>query len=220
MTRETRRKKKYNSERVALTNKWLSAEYQAAYTPNYIVETLTSELEKSLCEERQVNSLLNDKLKAAVTDLRDKVKARYYAPFVKPDDYSAQITNALEMLKMLGHNISEADVEMILAPFKYDYEQMQVFHRLIDNIEMQACKIEQRAPRDFDNTFAQVNACAKALAEYDEAHAIAENLFIGKQYEDNSRVFNGAYIAASYHDGYDEITGQARLIELEEGLTA
>lgn len=133
--------------------------------------------------------------------------------FAKPADYSAQIANALECIKTLGSHITEADVDMLLEPFKADYGQMKIFQRIIDQREQTFCEVEHRQPKDFSKTFETVEACTLALQESEELKEIADKAFTWPKLEGEGRGFAGIWFVFEKHDTYNELAGQSTLLD-------
>ena len=121
---------------------------------------------------------------------------------------------ALTMLKMLPLN--EDNVELVFSPFKADYEQMRVFDHIVSTLDRHACEIEHRQPYNYARTFAKTREASGKLAYYDKLREIAKLLFLHPKTErDVIRAGADVYVK-EYADGYDEITGQARMLELAE----
>ena len=205
-----RMSKEANDARMSWCKKYLSAESVKRMTPEGINATLGPKLDEITETERQSNKVFNSELFSEVSAMRDKVKSKYYVSFEKPDDYSQQIANALELLKSLP--LTEDNVDVVLKPFEQDYEQMKVFQILVESMDAHACQTESRQPMLYDKTFARVRDCTAALTEYDEMCAIAKGLFVYPKYALDV-VKNGAYeYVLAYDDGYDEMNGQAQLL--------
>lgn len=197
-----------NETRTETIHNWLSQSSQASHNPGYITENLQSELTKISEKERAMNLQFNEQLRAAIATYRDEIKAKFYSPFDKPTDYVMQIANALELIKMLGDGLSDADANKILEPFQNDYEQMSIFDRVL-----QFGKYE-----NFAETFRKFNLCRLELLKADEAYQLAQSLFIGQKYQGQGYRYNNAYFILDYFDGYNEIDRQKCLLELIEKI--
>lgn len=209
-----RMSKQANEARTSWCKKYLSADARQNYTEKYISEKLSAELAEIAETEHSANVRFNEELVAESEALFEAAKRKIVPTFEKPDDYATQIANALTMLKMLPLN--EDNVELVFSPFKADYEQMRVFDHIVSTLDRHACEIEHRQPYDYARTFAKTREASGKLAYYDELREIAKLLFLHPKTErDVIRAGADVYVK-EYADGYDEITGQARMLELAE----
>lgn len=213
-----RMSKQANEARTSWCKKYLSADARQNYMEKYISEKLSAELAEITETEYSANVRFNKELIAESEALLEAAKRKIVPAFERPDDYAMQIANALTMLKMLP--LSEDNVELIFSPFKADYEQMRVFDHIVSTLDRHVCEIEHRQPYDYEKTFAETRKRAEKLAYYDELREIAERLFLYPKTErDVIRAGADVYVK-EYADGYDEITGQARMLELAESEVA
>ena len=202
-----RMSKQANEARTSWCKKYLSADARQNYTEKYISEKLSAELAEIAETEHSANVRFNEELVAE----SEAAKRKIVPTFEKPDDYATQIANALKMLPL-----NEDNVELVFSPFKADYEQMRVFDHIVSTLDRHACEIEHRQPYNYARTFAKTREASGKLAYYDELREIAKLLFLHPKTErDVIRAGADVYVK-EYADGYDEITGQARMLELAE----
>lgn len=206
--------KQANEARTSWCKKYLSADARQNYTEKFIFEKLSAELAEITETEHSANVGFNKELAAEAEMLFETAKRKIAPTFEKPADYAMQIANALTMLKMLP--LTEENVDAVLSPFKADYEQMRVFDRIIEAMDSQACEIERRQPCDYEKTFSETRETATKLARYNELREIASRLFLYPKIERDTIRAGASVYVKEYADSYDELTGQARLIELAE----
>lgn len=197
----------------AVIKKWTSRDYQATYAQDYIIEQLKAELTSLRLALVEADKGFNVALNREVASIRDSIKSRFFADFEKPADYSTQITNALQMMTMLGSKIDDKTASTILAPFKNDFEQLSIFNSILLSTVQDSNEGDTR----FAETFSQYNKCKSALNVCEEMSEIAKSLFIHKKYDTDGTIFYGHLFSAQY-DSYAELDGQQKIVELSTQL--
>ena len=208
------RNKNFNDTQNAIKEaikKWTSRDYQAVYSQDYLIEQLKAELTSLRLALIEADKGFNVALNREVANIRDSIKGRFFAVFEKPADYSTQITNALQMITMLGSKLDDKTASTILETFKNDFEQLAIFNSILLHAIQDSDELDTR----FSETFSQYNKCKSALDSCEEMAEIAKLLFIHKKYDDfnNGTTFYGQFFSGQY-DGYDEIDGQQKIVEL------
>ncbi len=201
--------------------KWTSLDSQVQYNPAFIKENLRKELEIINNKEGADNLQFNKQLKNEVEKLCNKIKCSIYPDFEKPVDYTTQIANALNVINSLGSNITDKSANIILEPFKNDYDQMKIFNIILENIANKTVEANKNlTPIKFTETFSHFNECAEVMEKCDEIMKIAESLFLHTKIENNYTRFDDSYMVNSYTDSYSEIAGQQRIITLITEVSA
>lgn len=116
---------------------------------------------------------------------------------------------------MLGDKLDDKTASTILLPFKNDYEQMGIFKSILLHTVQDSNELDAR----FSETFSQYDKCKSALDACEEMAEIAKFLFIYKKHDNfnDGTTFYGHYFCTQY-DGYDEIDGQQKIVELAAEL--
>lgn len=200
---------KFNSERKAICENWLTQESRDTYDPNYIVSRIYDSLDEIDTREEQAFTRLNSILKEEMSKVRNSLQAKYYPPFNKASDL--QIANALTLINTFGREITENDCAMILAPFNSDYEQMLIFQRVIN--------LQNEGLVDCD-AFTKTNIYTKKLITLEQANKIANTLFINNRMESEGTRFNERWFTTVYADTYTELDGQMRIVQLIDEIEA
>lgn len=212
------RNKNFNDAQTAIKEtikKWTSKDYQAVYSQDYLIEQLKAELSSLQLALTEADKGFNVALNREVANIRDSIKGHFFADFEKPADYSTQITNALQMITMIGNKLDDKTASTILEPFKNDFEQLAIFNSILLHTIQDSNELDER----FSETFDRYNTCKSALDTCEKMIEIAKSLFVHKKCDDlnNGITFYGQVFSGQY-DGYDEIDGQQKIVELETEL--
>lgn len=110
----------------------------------------------------------NDQIKVAIAEARDFVIG---SPTNKPADYSLQISNALEFIKLAGKSLTDDQAAGILKPFRADGETMTLFESVISNLT-EGTGLSRR----FEKTFGETNAIIALSNNFAAVEALADTL--------------------------------------------
>ena len=202
-------------ERPAVALLWLKK-----YQPMEVQKIMQEDLDKQVAKANALDLLYNSEIVKAVKDARTSTLPDAVRFYKKPADYQAQINNALVFLNSAGNRLTDDEAFSILKPFFNDWELMRMFEKVVMRNIMVPGQEYADVRSKYPNTFGGILNIADAHgALFDEAEALAKNIFMHPKKPTMSMVVQGAYIeGAVVCDGYDSLAAQDRLLVIAEEI--
>lgn len=190
------------------------------YQPMEVQKIMQEDLDKQVAKANALDLLYNSEIVKAVKDARTSTLPDAVRQYKKPADYQAQINNALVFLNSAGSHLTDDEAFAILKPFFNDWELMRMFEKVVMRNIMVPGQEYADVRSKYPNTFGGILNIADAHgALFDEAEALAKNIFMHPKKPTMSMVVQGAYIeGAVVCDGYDSLAAQDRLLVIAEEI--
>ena len=93
----------------------------------------------------------------------------------KPADYQAQISNALEFIKMSGEGLTDEQAFEIITPFLGDYRTMRLFRNVFANRSGNTCNVTLFMLSRFDAIIAKLEELADLAKQFFNCGSYAVN---------------------------------------------
>ena len=190
------------------------------YQPVEVQKIMQDTLDQQVAKANALDLLYNTEIVKAVGDARTATLPDAVRFYKKPADYQAQINNALVFLNSAGSRLTDEEAFTILKPFFNDWELMRMFEKVVMRNIMVPGQGGADVRSAYPNTFGGILGIADAHgALFDEAEALAKNIFMSPKKPTMSAVIDGAYIeGAVVCDGYEDLAAQDRILVLAEEI--
>lgn len=181
------------------------------YTLEHIKQEISSGMAEINTNFAAVNKVYNQKLKAVIADAKAAVIPK--AP-AKSADYATKVSNAIELLKIKGENITDDSAFMILKDFVDDYDQMRIFKDIIETLagRIYPGLVGADGKTIFPKTFGKLNQVETILNTFELIEESADMLFIHSKQRGQAYIINGE----SYDipvDGYEQMAGEENILD-------
>lgn len=213
-----------NNEQLAKEIKRIIEEWSAevnTYAMDYIKQQISKEVTAARESSEKQNKTYNQELNNILDKAKKTVLPELYTKATKPSDYSRQISNAIEYLKIKGQDITDESAYMILKDFIDDFDQMKLFKDIIETLIKPVNPIgliDANGKTTFPLTFGKLNKIETILNSFNDMDAIANMLFIHPREEGEMYIVNGQAYSISHDslkqmEGEESIIGFAKIIE-------
>lgn len=212
-----------NNEQLAKEIKRIVEEWTAqvnTYAMDFIKEQIRNEVAAARSSSEKLNKVYNQKLKVILDDAKKQVLPELSTKATKPTDYSRQISNAIEYLKIKDRNITDESAYMILKDFIDDLDQMKLFKDIIETLIKPINPfglIDADGKNIFPKTFGKLNKIETVLNSFNEIGAIANMLFIYPREDGEMYIINGQAYSVP-HDSLKQIEGEDYIIKYAETI--
>lgn len=149
---------------------------KGVYKPEYIKETIKKEMDAVLKENKKLNEFYNQQIENIIEGaMKQMLPAFNNKQVQKPADYAMKINNALQLLTIEGDGITDEVAFDILKDFIDDYDQMNIFNRVIGkHVELE----DVNGKTTFPFTFGKFNEIKKIIGSFTTMKAAAKNIFL------------------------------------------
>lgn len=197
--------------------KFSSPEMKERYTEKGLSEAIEEAKAEIMDEWNKVNEIFNQKAKMLVSDAKEGIAAKIMGSVQKPSDYAIKVNNAMQFLALeTKETLTDDAAYSILKDFTTDFEQMQLFKRVLDNKGIFVG--DGFGSTAFPKTFGKFAEAEAALASFGDVEAMVENIFIHKKYDSNDIVYVFNKVYPMPMDGYTEIANWDSILELSDAL--
>ena len=201
-----------------VVNHWQAPSTISMYTAEHIQTAIQNELDSVIAESHKVDIVLNQKLKAIISETKSEVLPFLDTTSKKPSDYAIKINNALQFLKLEGDKISDEKAYKILKPFINDFEQMDLFSDIVEKQVGTANFINAYGECSFEKTFGTTNRIRSLLNLFNDAESIAETLFLLPKVDGEYFIINNQRFVIK-QDGYSEVSDENDIISIGDAIT-
>lgn len=187
------------------------------YKLEYIQQQISSGLAEISENYSKVNKVYNQKLKADITDAKEKVIPPSPA---KSADHATKVSNAITLLQIKGETITDDSAFMILKDFIDDYDQMRLFKDIIETMTSRINSyglVDNSGNAIFTKTFGKLNEVQVLLNTFAEIEASADMLFIHPKQGGETYIVNGQSYSLPI-DSYEQMAGEDAVLNWAETI--
>lgn len=201
----------------AVLDKWKDPSTISKYTHEYFCSAVQEELDSVAVESDKTDTVLNQKLKTVVAEVKNEV-----LPFIsnkpnKPVDYATQVNNALQFLSLEGEQLTDEKAFKILKAFLDDFEQMDLFADVVEKQIGYSTFMDSQGGCRFEKTFGKTNRIRTLLNLFNEVEAITENIFLFPKKDAKSVIINNVAFNTK-QDGYLETSSESNILNLCDAI--